>query len=346
MKKVIFIIFLLSTLVISAGAEPYSPPEAPDHVQDLLPGDQENFADGLLHVVKAAILTLRPDLGQATKSCVGVIAAILLISVLRSFEGVGRGTVELCGIIVISLLLLKSSDALVDMGAQTVRQVSEYGKLLLPVMTAAMAAQGGAVRSAALYTATAFFSSVLSSAVSALLVPMIYIYILLSIVNSVVGDELLKKLRDFVKWLTVWGLKLTLYLFTGYIGVTGVISGTTDQMALKATKLTISGMVPVIGGILSDASETILLSAGVVKNTAGIYGMLVILALTIGPFLRIGLHYLLVKLTSAVGSMFADKKITGVVEDFSVAMGLILAMTGVMCLMLLISVVCFLKGVG
>ncbi len=346
MKKGILLIFLIMALSVSAQATQITAPEAPDHVQQLLPSETDSFPESLWYVVKSAIGLLRPDLAETSMICLCVTAAVLLISVLRTYQGMSKNVVELCGIVVVSALLLKPTNALIALGTSTVNEISEYGKLLIPVMTTAMAAQGGTVTSAGLYTATAFFNTLLSSAVSKLLVPMVYIYLVLSVVNGVAGDTLLKKLRDFVKWLMTWGLKLALYLFTGYISITGVISGTADQTVLKATKLTISGMVPVIGSILSDASETVLIGAGVVKNAAGIYGLLAILAIAIGPFLRIGLHYLLLKLTAAICAVFSDKKLTGIIEDFSGAMGLLLAMTGTLCLMLLISVVCFLKGVG
>ena len=137
-----------------------------------------------------------------------------------------------------------------------------------------------------------------------------------------------------------------MYIFTGYITITGVVSGSADQAALKAAKLTISGAVPVVGGILSDASEAVLVSAGVVKNAVGVYGLLAIAAIAMGPFLRIGVQYLLLKMTAAVCGVFGNKRTTELVGDFASAMGLLLAMTGAVCLILLISMVCFMKGVG
>ena len=118
------------------------------------------------------------------------------------------------------------------------------------------------------------------------------------------------------------------------------------QAALKAAKLTISGVVPVVGGILSDASEAVLVSAGVVKNAVGVYGLVAVAAIAMGPFLRIGVQYLLLKLTAAVCGVFGNKRTAELVGDFSTAMGILLAMTGAVCLLLLISMVCFMKGVG
>ena len=130
------------------------------------------------------------------------------------------------------------------------------------------------------------------------------------------------------------------------MGLTGVISGTTDAAALKVTKTTISSVVPVIGNILSEASEAVLVGAGVVKNAAGVYGMLAILAVCFEPFALIGIQYLLLKLTAAICSVFATKQATELISDFSDAMGMLLAITGTICLMLLISTVCFMKGVS
>ena len=153
-------------------------------------------------------------------------------------------------------------------------------------------------------------------------------------------------MRDTIKWATTWSLKTILYIYTGYIGITGVISGATDAAALKAAKLTISSVVPVVGGILSDASEAVLVSAGTVKNAVGIYGLFAVLAIWIGPFLQIGSHYLLLKATGAICSVFGSKSGTVLVHDFCSALGLLLAMTGTISLMLLISLVCYFKGVG
>jgi stage III sporulation protein AE len=130
------------------------------------------------------------------------------------------------------------------------------------------------------------------------------------------------------------------------MSISSVITGGTDKATLKAAKLAISGAVPVVGGIMSDASETILLGAGVVKNAAGIYGLLAVIAIVILPFLRVGILYLLLKATVAVCGIFSVGKISELVQGFSDAMGFLLGMTGTASLLFLISIVCFLKGVG
>ena len=171
-------------------------------------------------------------------------------------------------------------------------------------------------------------------------------YLSLSVANGAVGGDTLKRMRDFIKGAASWGLRIVLYVFTGYMALTGVISGRADASAVKAAKLTISTVVPVVGGILSDASEAVVLGAEVIRGSAGLYGALAILGICAAPFLRLGIQYLMLKASAAVCAVCGGKELPELVDCFSQALGLVLAMTGACCLIQIISVVCFMKGVG
>lgn len=322
------------------------PPEVPQSAAALMPEQTGSFQEGLFELLRKITQQIHPELSDAAGICLSLIAVILLVSIAGMTPGTKIKTAELVGTVAIGTLLLQNTDSLIHLGIRTIEDMSAYGKILLGVMTSAMAAQGGITTATALYAGTALFDTLLCELVSRLLTPLVYIFLVLSTANAALGEDVLKKMADFVKWLSVWILKTILYIFTGYMGITGVISGTTDAAALKAAKLTISGVVPVVGGILSDASEAILVSAGVMRNAAGIYGILAILAIFLIPFLRIGCHYLLLRLTGAICAVFGVKGCTELIGQFSASMGLLLAMTGSVCLLQLISTVCFLRGVG
>ena len=339
---ILFIVLLVITIPISAME--ITPPDAPDSVMDIMPEEPETFGEGLWMLMKAVIVKVQPGLGEAVGVCLSVIGAGLMISLLQPMADRSKKLTELAGTLSVAMILLRPTQSFVNLGIHTITEMLSYGKLLLPVMTAGLAAQGGVGKSAALYSGTAVFNTVLGSILGKLLVPVVYIYLALAVSNSAIGDQTLKKIRDLIKWCGTWVLKLGLYIFTGFLSLTGVITGSADAAALKLTKTTISTVVPVIGNILSEASETVLISAGLIKNAAGIYGMLAILALCLEPFFKIGIQYLLLKLTAATVSIFASKQTTELISDFSTALGMLLAATGTICLMLLISTVCFMKG--
>lgn len=346
MRLVVLMLTFALLLPMSAGAAELTAPRVPEAGAELMPRQTDSFGDGLWELVSAALGKLRPDLREAMKTGLSAVAAVMMVALLGSCSGSVKTLADLAGSVTVAGVLLLSTHSLIRLGMDTVRELSQYGKLLLPVMTAALAAQGGVTSSAALYVGTALFDSLLSSLIARVLAPMVYLFLALAAANSALGEEVLKRMRDGVKGFVSWSLKILLTVFTTYMSITGVVSGTTDAAALKATKVTISTVVPVVGGILSDASEAVLVSAGLARNSAGIYGILAILAVCLTPFLRIGVHYLVLKLTAALCAVFGSKSMTELIGDFSTAMGLLLAMTGSVCLLLLISTVCFLKGVG
>lgn len=344
MRKLIIGIVVFLLVSVPASAMEFTAPSVPNGVEQYMPEGQESFAEGLWHIIKTALSDWRPEIADVARICLSVIVAVLMMGILNSITEIGANTVRLTGAVIIGLLLLEPVNTMIRLGTDTITSMSEYGKLLLPVMTAALAAQGGTSGSVALYTGTIFFNTVLTTLITRIIIPAVFVYLCLSVANCAFGQDTLKRLRDFVKWAMTWCLKWVLYFFTGYIGITGVISGTVDKSVLKATKLTISGVVPVVGGILSDASETILVSAGVMKNAAGVYGIFAIVALCIGPFLQIAIPYLVLKLSTAISGLFGYKPAVELLQDFTTGMGTILAMTGTVCMLLLISMVCFMKG--
>ena len=323
----------------------FSAPPPPESAAEYLPKEADSFGAGLWNVVQAAFQTFQPSLHEGLRCCLRALCAVLVTALLSQFSG-KKTAVELAGVAAVAALMLEPSAALMETGISTARELRSYGNLLLPVMASALAAGGGVTVSTALYVGTAVFDGILSAAVTNLLVPMLGMFLALSIANAAAKEPLLGKLRDLVRWCMEWALKLTLYLFTGYMAVTGVISGTADAAAGKAARIALSGAVPVVGGILSDAADAVLLSASVLGSGAGVWGILTVLAIFCAPAIGIGVRYLLLKLTAAVGSSLGSSRSAGLIEDFSAAMGLLLALVSTQAVLLLISAVCFLKGVA
>ena len=344
MRKLAIIIISVLLLATNVSALEYTAPEAPKEAEEFLPFKSASFGEDLWYVIRAAIKSVEPSFAEALKIGVSLIAVVLLVSIVQVFTGVSGQAVHLTSILAISTILMRSSQTMLNYGLETIHSLVDYGKLLLPVITGAMAAQGGMNSSVSLYAGTIIFSSVLIFVISKIIVPMIYIFITLRIVNNALSETPLKNLSDSIKWLMTWMLKVVLYVFTGYMGVTGVVSGATDAAAIKVTKLTISGMVPVVGGIISDASESILVGVGVMKTAAGTYGLLALMALCVGPFFKVGIHYLILKLTAGICAAFGVKESVNLIRDFSAILGFVLAMIGAICLMFIVSIVCFMKG--
>ena len=180
MSKFLLVVILIFSLAIPASAAELTAPTVPQSGAEVMPEKTDSFGDGLLKLLENALGQLQPDLKEASRVSLGVVAAVMMVSLLQSFSGSVKTAAEFAGTTAIAAGLLLSAKSLIRLAAGTVTEISEYGKLLLPVMTAAMAAQGGVSSSAALYTGTALFDAVLSSLISRLLVPMVYLFLALA----------------------------------------------------------------------------------------------------------------------------------------------------------------------
>lgn len=82
-------------------------------------------------------------------------------------------------------------------------------------------------------------------------------------------------------------LRAAVAAFTAYLTLTGLLAGAADEMTLKAAKSVISTAIPVVGGMISEASQAVLTSAALIRNSAGIFGLLAVLAVGLGRFCRL-----------------------------------------------------------
>ena len=320
------------------------PDEAAEVLDGLSPDGTPDFRSGVRSILRAAAGGSGGALRSGLRLCAVLLAMVTLCAVVRmSTQKDPVNAVSAVGALGICAACLGGMQSMISLASETVTRLSDYSACLLPVMASAMAMSGGTVSAGALYAGTALFSGLLSRLIARLLLPGVSVYLVVAAAEAALADSLLSELREFVGWLISKSLRVVLFVFTGYLTVTGVISGSADAAAVRATKAAVSG---VVGSILSDASETLLASASALKSSMGVFGMLAVLAICLAPFLKIGAQYLLLKGTAAVSGTIGMPQQVKLVKHAATAMGYLLAMTGACALMLLISVVCFLKVVG
>ena len=300
--------------------------------------------EGLTEILDTGSGAVPGILRKAVRSGVLLLAVVVLCALVEELsKSVGSsGELDagaLVGALAVTAVAVADVHALVGMGREALEQMGGFSKVLLPTITAAAAASGAPGGAAARQLATMLFSDVLLTLIERLLLQMVYAYVAACTAYAALGNEGLKRVADLLKWAVRSILTGVLLTFVGYLTVSGVIAGSADAMTLKAAKLTISGMVPVVGGILSDAAETVLAGAGILRNTVGVFGMLGVLALCVVPFLQLGVHYLVYKLTAALAATVSGGRMSALIDRIGGAFGLVLGMTGASALLLLVSLV-------
>ena len=259
-------------------------------------------------------------------------------------EQKGKNVVIVAGTLALASICLTEIRSMVDVGRGTMLQLTDFNMALNPIMAAAATASGAASGAGMNYGLTVFFSNMLLQLGTYFIIPGIYGYIALGLTDAVLREDRLKKLRELVGWSVEHILKLLVYTYTGGLTLAGVLTGATDSAKLKAAKTAISGMLPVVGGIVSGAAETILAGAAVLRTTVGTFGLLAILTIFLGPFIKMSVIWLVLKVTSALSGVFMGT-LTGFLGTVSKAAGYFVAMIGSSAVICLLSCCCYFKVV-
>lgn len=361
MRKIAILLLALLALAVPASAMEIDKEQASlfgaDGLEDSLTGDaaklmedydpleQADFAAGAASIFSSAV---RQSGGAVKASAVTLLRVMMILVLCQMVDAVGQERVgkltAMAAALGITACCASDLYTMVGLGQTTMEEISNFSGLLLPVMAAAATASGAAVSAGAMYTVAAFFSNILIRVCRYLLIPLVYAYLGLAMADDALGQDRLQRLRELLGWIIRTGLKTVMYLFTGFLAATGLLSGSADAAALKAARLTISTVVPVVGGIISDAAESLLSSAGLLRSAIGTFGMLAVLAYFVLPFCRMGISYLAFKLTAALGGV-VDSRHGCLLEAVTSAMGFLLAMTGSSAVMSLLSCCCFFKAV-
>ena len=319
--------------------------ELPSDTAELFGGiDTKNpgFGESVVYLLSNALAMCTDGLQQGIRSS-GILLLIVLLCSICSTLGSQKSVSVIIGALGIYSAIIGSMGSMIQMSRDTVKELTDYSALLLPVMASTLAISGNPITAGGLQAVTALFAQLLMRLITKLLIPGVYLYLALVAGEGALQNSLLGEMREFLAWLIEKVLRVLMYIFTAFLTLTGVISGNAAAIAVKTTKAAMSGMVPVVGNILSDASETLLASTATVKNTVGVIGLLAVLGITMLPFLKVGIQYLIMKATAACSGTVGLKEHTAMLKHISTAMGLLLAMTGTCAVLLFVSGVCYLK---
>lgn len=292
-------------------------------------------------------------LGDIARTGVKSGAALLVIALLCALA---KGSGQLCeggvaaermaGVLGIWAVAVSDVNSLMTLGTQTMETMRGFTAVLLPALAAAASVAGTPTGAAARQAATVLFSELLMTLISKVLIPLTYVYVAAAAVSAAVEERGVKRLAKTLKGFITGTLTTVMVAFVGYLSISGVVSGSADAISVKTAKMAISGMVPVVGGVLSDAAETVLAGAGALKNAVGVFGMLVILGICLVPFLRLGAHYLTYKLSAVAAGAVSEGPLVELIEQLGGAFGLIMGMMGSCALLLLISILSCLNAAG
>ncbi len=289
---------------------------------------------------------IKAELTDVLRPVGAVVAASMLCSVGEGLQlKKDIDYVNLAGCLVIAVAAIGDVDSVAAMGRQAIGEMHDFSRVLLPVLCTAAAGAGAVSSAAAKYAATALFLDVLISLTLNFLLPLQGAYLAALVASSATGDGRLKGAVKLMKWLCKISMTALVSVFSFYLGLSGIAASGVDAAAAKTAKAVISSFVPVVGKMISGASESLVAGAGIIRNAIGLFGLGAVLAVCAAPFLAIGLRYLLFKAAAAIVGLIAGDRIAALVDGISGAYGMLLGLVGCSAIFMFISILLLIRTV-
>lgn len=234
-------------------------------------------------------------------------------------------------------VLLKCFVQAADTAAQTIESIILFVKLLVPAYLISVGVSAGAVTAGASYQLMLFAVYGVETILSSWLLPLIYSYVMLAVINGIWVEEKLSLLIDLLGKVIGWVLKGALGVVTG-IGVFQTLIAPVVDSARTSVLQKFVEAIPGVGGAAGGVAELVLGSAVVIRNSIGVALLLLLLLLCAAPLLKIALIAGILKCAAAFMEIVSDKRITSCADRAGDAGLLLLRTTGTAMVLFLIAI--------
>ena len=149
-----------------------------------------------------------------------------------------------------------------------------------------------------------------------LLLPLINVYIMIQVMNYLVGEHVLSELADLIRKLITWILRSLLGFVVGMNVIQGILSPTIDTLKRSTLTKTVEA-VPGIGNLFGGVTDVLLGTAVLIKNGIGMAGAVILVLICSVPVIQMAAMTFLYKFAAAMVQPVSDKRITGCIRSVS-----------------------------
>lgn len=234
-------------------------------------------------------------------------------------------------------ILLKCFSQAAETAMQTLEDITLFIRLLVPAYLISVGVSTGAATVSVACQIMLLVMYGLEYILSKGVIPLVYSFIMLSMVNGIWVEDKLTMLIELLEKAVGWILKGAVGVITGISIFQALITPVVDSVKKTALQRIVSA-IPGVGNAADSAVELVLGSALVIKNSIGVLLLILILVLCVMPLLKIGLIAGMLKCAAAFMGVVSDKRITTCVNRAGDAGLLLLKTTGTAILLFMISI--------
>ena len=273
--------------------------------------------------------TICDNASRPVAMLVSIVGVIMLCTVIRSMQ-TGNDqlteTFNTVGVLACSGIICTSFAAVVSSSKTAIDGLGAFLSVYIPAFAGIMAA-GGQTAAAAAY------SSIITVAVQAfiqiftlVIFPLASCIMGISVAGSVNPDLHINNIAELMKKIVNWCLVFIMTIFGGVLSIQGLVGAAADSVSMRAVKFTVSGTVPIVGGVVSDALLAVKGSIGVIKAATGSYGIIASAAVMLPVVVTLLLFRIMFVAAAAISDTFGTSRITTLLRSGESVLSVIVAM--------------------
>ena len=217
-----------------------------------------------------------------------------------------------------------SLESCLDTAADTLIRGSDFLVCYVPVFTGIAAASGSVTASAGYSMTVLLLAQAAVKIASEVLVPVISVCMAMNIIDAVNPSFSLSSVTGLLKKWTSLLLGLMMTVFTGLLSIQSIVGTSADTLGVKTAKFVVSNFVPIVGSAVADAYTTMRSGLGLLKGTAGAFGIIALCVILLPPVIETACLYLAMTAGKAAAELFGAKEL----GRFFGGAASLLAMTG------------------
>lgn len=208
------------------------------------------------------------------------------------------------------ILIITSFTEIINICIKAINKLNGFMNLLIPVLITLLVSIGNIATVTAMQPILLGMISVISFLISNLVIPIILVSTILNLIGNISSQVNVEKISKFFKKNVMYILEFSMIIFVGILSLEGSLASSVDGITAKVAKTAVSNVVPVVGKLISDTTDSVIGAVSITKNAIGVIGILIIIVITVIPIIKAFILMNLFNLTAAICECVADSRIS------------------------------------
>ncbi|MBE6812011.1 MAG: hypothetical protein E7523_03915 [Ruminococcaceae bacterium] len=365
MKKIFIILFIFICFSIPAHASQsaeqyygYMYDNTDSDVQRLLEsfGLENGSYDEILNlnfrnVVQQFLSLCRNEMKQPLKSVLSafiLLTGITIIQALTASDDSVGDIISTIGTVLLTFTLFVPITACISDVVSVCVSTNDFTKVLIPVLAGIVTAAGKPTLAVCFQGFCFSSAQILTSVFRTSLPSICAVYTSLSVCGAMSSFVNTDKIAELIKKGYTMLLSFSAALFSALLSVKSVIAGCADTVTVKGVKFIVGNAVPVVGGALADALNSVISGISLLKSTVGVCAILILIFINLPTLIELLMWNITLKILNSAAGLLgrdADCKLISAFESLFTIMGAVVIFQSFLYI-IAVSLLTIISGMG